>query len=62
MATTTLPAAPQAPPPQAKRRLLSLDNRYLAPALITANRASNAGPRRCARLVRVFLPPGRILR
>jgi enediyne biosynthesis protein E5 len=36
MATTTFPEAPQAPPPQAKRRLLSLDNRYLAPALITA--------------------------
>ena len=35
MATTTLPTPTPAPPP-AKRRILSLDNRYLAPALITA--------------------------
>ncbi len=35
MATTTLPTPTPAPPPT-KRRILSLDNRYLAPALITA--------------------------
>lgn len=35
MATTTLPGAPPAESPP-RRRLLSLDNRYLAPVLITA--------------------------
>lgn len=36
MATTALPEAPPLAPPPAKRKLLSLDNRYLAPLLITA--------------------------
>lgn len=36
MAITTLPAPTPPATPKAKRRILTLDNRYLAPALITA--------------------------